>query len=71
MVNTSKSSVQRRPLAEGESLEKTLGCRHSNANICRNHSTPNKCAFVRTDGFCVIPPKSWKGIYLSLVSVSD
>jgi hypothetical protein len=57
---------QRRPLGATDCLEKTLGCRHSNPNICKNNATPGKCAFVRDDGVCLTPPKSWKRIYQEL-----
>lgn len=57
---------QRRPLGPKDSLQKTLGCRHSNPNICKNNATPGKCAFVRDDDVCLTPPKSWKRIYEEL-----
>lgn len=57
---------QRRPLGPQDSLQKTLGCRHSNPNICKNNATPGKCAFVRDDGICLTPPMSWKRIYQEL-----
>lgn len=57
---------QRRPLGPLDSLDQTLGCRHSNPNICKNNATPNKCAFVREDGVCLTPPKSWKRIFQEL-----
>lgn len=58
---------QRRPLESGDSPIQTVGCRHSDPNICKNHSTRGKCAFVRDDGFCIIPPMSWKKIYISIL----
>jgi len=57
---------QRRPLGPQDSLRQTLGCRHSNPNICKNNATPGKCAFVRDDGVCILPPMSWKRIYQEL-----
>lgn len=57
---------QRRPLGPQDSLQNTLGCRHSNPNICKNNATPGKCAFVREDGVCLMPPMSWKRIYQEL-----
>jgi len=57
---------QRRPLGPLDSLQKTLGCRHSNPNICKNNATPGKCGFVRDDGVCIMPPMSWKRIYQEL-----
>ncbi|OYU51934.1 MAG: hypothetical protein CFE27_08675 [Alphaproteobacteria bacterium PA1] len=61
---------QRRPLSPEDSLQRTLGCRHSNPNICKNNATPGKCAFVRADGICLMPPLSWKRIYDELGGLS-
>ncbi|TPN53893.1 hypothetical protein FJ978_07240 [Mesorhizobium sp. B1-1-7] len=63
MENSVKSLDQRRPLKEGESEFETIGCRHSNPDICKNNSTPGKCAFVREDNICILPPRSWKKIF--------
>lgn len=57
---------QRRPLCSRDTLLQTDGCRHSNPDICRNHSTEKKCAFVREDGLCVVPPRSWNAIFHAL-----
>jgi len=54
---------QRRPLSPTDSETQTIGCRHSHPDICRNHSIPGKCAFVRPDNLCLLPPRSWKRIY--------
>jgi len=60
------SNNQRRPLNPVETLEQTLGCRHSNPDICRNNMTPKKCAFVRDDNICLMPARSWKKIFKEL-----
>jgi hypothetical protein len=57
---------RRRPLHPLESLTQTIGCRHSDPEICRNNSTPKKCAFVRTDKACFMPPKSWPRLFAEL-----
>lgn len=57
---------QKRPLTKEDTLEQTIGCRHSNPDICKNNSTPNKCAFVRNDGVCYTPPRSWKKLFEEL-----
>lgn len=49
----------RRPLSPADTLFQTLGCRHSNPDICGNNLTPNKCAFAREDNLCLLPPRSW------------
>ncbi len=60
---------QKRPLDENDTLEQTVGCRHSSPDICKFNGNPSTCAFSRKDGFCLSPPKSWKKIYLSLGGV--
>ena len=57
---------QKRPLGSQDTELQTLGCRHSNPNICRNNSTPKKCAFVREDNICILPPRSWKKLFSQL-----
>lgn len=47
------------PLNRKDSESQTVGCRHTNPDICRNNSLDGICAFVREDGMCVCPPKSW------------
>lgn len=56
----------RAPLRQGDSAERTRGCRHTNPDICRNNSMPEVCAFVREDGFCLAPPLSWGKQYAAL-----
>ena len=48
------------PLKQGDSPEKTVGCRHTDPNICSKNMLPNVCAFVRPDQMCLYPPRSWK-----------
>jgi hypothetical protein len=57
---------QRRPLNELDTEHQTLGCRMSYPDNCRNNSTPGKCAFVREDRICILPPRSWAKIYEEL-----
>ena len=47
------------PLEPRDTVEQTVGCRHTNPDICAKHSMPAVCAFVRPDGLCLAPPKSW------------
>lgn len=63
---TKAGNDQRRPLDPVDTLTKTLGCRHSNPNICKNNATLNRCAFVREDRMCLTPPLSWKRIFQEL-----
>lgn len=57
---------QRRPLSELDTEFQTLGCRHSNPDICKNNVTEGKCAFVREDNMCLLVPGSWKRILREL-----
>jgi len=47
------------PLLDGDTQQKTVGCRHTNPDICARHSIMSVCAFARTDGMCLAPPASW------------
>ena len=57
---------QNRPLGPEDTLTQTKGCRHSTPRICKNNPTPDKCAFVREDDLCLLPPRSWKRIFRNL-----
>lgn len=54
------------PLEPDDTPEKTVGCRHTNASICKNNSMPGVCAFARPDGFCTEPPRSWASQFVKL-----
>jgi hypothetical protein len=54
-----------------DSESQTQGCRHTNPDVCANHSLPQKCAFVREDGICFLPPKSWPKQYRHLKKTSE
>jgi predicted nucleic acid binding AN1-type Zn finger protein len=54
------------PLVEGETAQRTVGCRHTNPDICAKHSLPAVCAFARSDGMCLAPPASWPKQYEKL-----
>ena len=47
------------PLNQIETEYQTLGCRCYNPDICKNCYS-EKCAFIREDNICKIPPKTWK-----------
>lgn len=57
------------PLKPKDTAKQTEGCRHSNPQICGNHSIPEVCAFVRSDGICLAPPRSWAKQYEHLKSL--
>jgi hypothetical protein len=57
------------PLLEGDTAQKTVGCRHTNPDICAKHSIPAVCAFVRPDGMCLAPPASWPKQYEKLLQL--
>ncbi len=54
------------PLNEQDSETQTYGCRQNNPNICGNNNMPAICAFVREDGICKKPSRSWKRQYNAL-----
>jgi len=54
------------PLKDGDTEKQTVGCRHTNPDICAKNMMPNKCAFARPDGICMAPPVSWKKQYAKL-----
>jgi hypothetical protein len=47
------------PLNSKDTEQQTVGCRHTNPDICAKNRTPKKCAFVTPDGICYAPPASW------------
>lgn len=57
--NVSQAQRFHEPLDTRDTPEQTVGCRHTNPDICAKHSLPAACAFVRADGVCKAPPKSW------------
>ncbi len=63
---TKPSSRFHQPLDERDSDNATWGCRHSNPDICKNHSLYGKCAFIREDNICLLPPTSWKQQFVKL-----
>jgi hypothetical protein len=62
--------VHNEPLREGDGPDRTVGCRHTNPDVCGKHSIEKVCAFVREDNMCLDPPVSWKKQYLRLASLS-
>ena len=66
----SRSNEQARrfhePLEDLDTDQQTVGCRHTNPDICAKHSMASVCAFVRSDGTCLSPPKSWPRQYAKL-----
>ena len=55
----SDNTNYKRPLMSGETESLTIGCRHSNPNICRKNGQENVCALFRADNICTSPPSSW------------
>ena len=47
------------PLNALDSETKTVGCRHTNSDICAKNGLPKVCALVRADKICLAPPVSW------------
>ena len=47
------------PLNPLDSETQTLGCRHTNSDICAKNGLPKVCALVRADNLCFAPPMTW------------
>lgn len=58
------------PLHPNDSETQTVGCRHTNSDICAKNEMPNVCAFVRADGVCLAPPLTWPRQYQKLLTMS-
>lgn len=54
------------PLHEQDTETQTYGCRHTNPDICSNHSLPGICAFTSDDFICKKPSRAWKKKYTEL-----
>ena len=59
------------PLRPGDTETRTVGCRLGNPSVCLRHSLEGVCAFVREDGMCVAPPRSWKQHYARLLEADE
>ena len=47
------------PLNPLDSETHTVGCRHTNSDICAKNGLPKVCALVRADNICSAPPQTW------------
>jgi len=59
------------PLNPKDSEHQTLGCRHTNPDICSKHDLLSVCAFVRPDGICLAPPRTWPKQFQKLAARSE
>ena len=59
------------PLRDGDTAQASRGCRHTNPDSCRNNEMAGVCAFVRPDGMCWAPPRSWPRQYQKLTEASE
>jgi Type I restriction modification DNA specificity domain len=66
---TMKFNSRSAPLHPEDCETRTVGCRHTNPDICSKNEMPNVCAFVRADGICLAPPSSWPKQYRHLIGV--
>lgn len=55
------------PINKGDTELTTMGCRHTNPEICKNNGIPNICAFASEDHICKKPSCAWKKKYIQLV----
>ncbi len=61
-------SVFHAPLNPQDTQRQTVGCRHTNPDICGKNGMADVCAFVRSDGICLSPPRSWPKQFTKLMS---
>jgi len=47
------------PLQPLDIEKQTLGCRHTDPDICAKNGLPKVCAMVRADKMCYAAPQSW------------
>jgi len=59
------------PLRPGDTETQTVGCRHTNPDICAKNQMPKVCAFARADGVCTAPPASWRKQFRRLTQLAD
>jgi len=59
------------PLSKDDTPTQTVGCRANNPDICRFYMLEGSCAFVRNDGLCIKPSRSWKKQYEKLKGGQD
>lgn len=59
------------PLLPEDSETRTVGCRHTNPLACSKHSLEKVCAFVRHDGLCLAPRRSWPEQYRRLKMLQE
>ncbi|MDG2306107.1 MAG: hypothetical protein P8R42_15950 [Candidatus Binatia bacterium] len=63
-----QSKRRQAALQPGDAEDRTFGCRASNPEVCGKHRMPSVCAFVREDGMCLAPPRSWAKLYPKLLA---
>jgi hypothetical protein len=54
------------PLQPRDSETQTVGCRHTQPDICAKNGLPKVCALVRADKICYAPPRTWPKQFLKL-----
>ena len=54
-----------------DAADRTFGCRAANPEACGKHGMRLACAFVREDGMCLAPPRSWAKLYPKLSADRD
>ena len=58
-AKTEQSQRFHAPLLPDDTNEVTVGCRRAHPDNCAKYYMPSVCAFVRSDGMCTSPPRSW------------
>lgn len=57
------------PLQGGDTAHQTIGCRHSNPDICGSNGLDSVCAFARADHICKKTSAAWKKQYKKLADI--
>jgi hypothetical protein len=66
-----KLSVFHQPLKPEDTDKQTLGCRHTNPDICAKNQMSKICAFVTPNGICYAPPASWAAQFKKLKAATQ
>lgn len=59
------------PLQIGDMENETIGCRHTNPDICGSNFLEGICAFTRDDHVCKKPSSAWKKQYSKLLMMDE
>ena len=70
-MGTTTTNRYHLPLDPADTEAQTVGCRHTDPNICAKAELATVCALVRLDGICGAPPMRWPKQYRKLKALGD